>query len=60
MVAMTLRQRLARLEKASPRANVEAEVAAILRQRLADPALTQHRREMAALVLEANRCRMTA
>ena len=60
MVAMTLKQRLSRLEKVAPRTNVEAKVAAILRSRIADPATSQHKREMAALVLEANRCRMTA
>ena len=60
MASMTLKQRLAELEAKAKTPSQQTEVEAILRSRIADPALTQHRREMAALVLEANRCRMRA
>ena len=60
MVSLTLNKRLAALEKVAPQTSVEAEVAEILRSRMNDPAMSQHRREMASLVLEAGRCRMKA
>ena len=60
MVAITLKQRLAALEKVAPQTSVEAEVAEILRSRMNDPAASQHRREMISLVLEADKCRMKA
>lgn len=55
MVNMTLKQRLAELEAKAKTPSQQAEVIAILRQRLADPETPEHRKDMIRCVLAASR-----
>lgn len=52
MVSMALAKRLAALEDKAKPAGQQSEVVAILRQRAADPTLSDHRREVCRMILE--------
>ena len=51
MVSLSLSKRLAELEAKAKTPSQQTEVLAILRQRLADPALTGHKRELMQMAL---------